>query len=335
MKNIAVFTVLVIITGAFTANNSAFCQEPEKERNYSFSFGTQFGFVHGQSLEILYPVDTKGELLSELIWDMKSVFYYGIRLDFSRTNLMSAPGFFASVSFKSGVPGDTGIMEDRDWQSVENGSLTNFSSHTNKTRDFYWLDLALGATIPIESYLYIKPFISGSWMHFSFTGRDGRAEYARKNTSNTFFPIDDNPVIYSFDGKDVINYKQDWFLIAAGFSVGTKILSPFSFDLSFQISPFTYCAAKDEHLLRDDLKEQGVDAFLDYTGWGLFLEPAGVFSFSVERIELSLELAWRYIGRTKGGTYMRNIHEGYYLAANKAGAGLSFFSANFLIRIRI
>ena len=336
MKNIAVFTVLVIIIGAFTANNSAFCQILGKEGEYSFTFGTQYGFVHGMALEIVYPEggETKGEFLSELRWDMKGVFFYGTKLDFFRTDLMGGPGFFSSVSFKTGVPGDSGILENRDWMSVENGELTHFSSHTNKTRDYYWLDFSFGLTIPVSPYYYVKPFINGSWMHFSFAGRDGQGTYAREKTYNsltyyadTYYPIDDDPRNQPYEGE-VITYKQDWFLVAAGLSASTKMLHPFTFDLSLQISPFTYCAAVDEHLARKD-------TFQDYTGWGLFLEPSGVFSFSAERIDFSLDLAWRYIGKTRGETYMKHSNEKFYLAVNESGAGLSLFSANFLIRVRI
>jgi len=315
MKNIAVFTFLVIIICAFTANNSAFCQDSEKEKNYSFSIGAQFGLVYGQSIEIVYPFDTMGELLSELRWDMKSVFFYGLKLDFSRTDIMSAPGFFASASFKVGIPGDSGIMEDRDWMSKENSDLTHFSSHTNRTREFFWLDIVLGETIPLEQYFYVMPFLSGSWMHFAFTARDGYGIY---------------PWGKELFKGDVITYKQDWFLIAVGFSVGTKILSPFLFGFSFQMSPFNYCIAKDEHLGED----KRID-YYDFTGFGIFLEPAGVFSFSTERIDFSLEFAYRYIGRTKGESYLKPSNVEYYSYGGKAGAGLSLFSANFFIRVRI
>jgi len=314
MKNISVFAVLVIIAGSLAVNNSAFCQESAKKRNYSFSVGAQFGFVHGQALELVYPArgETKGELLSELKWDMKYVFYYGAKFDFSRTDVMSAPGFFASVSFKAGIPADSGIMEDRDWMSKENSNLTHFSSHTNKTREFYWLDLALGTTIPIKTYFYVKPFVSGSWMHFSFTGRDGYFKYPNEEGM--------------FSGN-VIHYKQDWFLIALGISAGTKILSPFSFDLSFQISPFTYCAAKDDHIRRETI-------FMDFTGWGLFLEPEASVSFKVKQIEFFLNFNYRYIGRTIGQSYQNEKNTGFFIG-NKAGAGLSLFSTNFLIKILI
>ena len=331
MKNITVLTVLVIIVGAVTANNSIYCQDSIKERNYIFSLGTHLGFVHGLALECVYPDETtKGELLSELRWDMKPVFYYGIQLDFNLNDLMSKPGFFASTSFRAGIPGDSGVMEDRDWQSYENDALTSFSSHTNKTGEFYWLDVKLGASFPVKQYFYIKPFFCGSWMRFSFSGRDGYGQYARRKTYNpaTYYPIDDNPYYYSFEGREVIRYMQDWFLIATGFSIGAKLLSPFSFDISFQISPFTYCAATDEHLERNT-------TFKDFSGWGLFLEPKGNISINLKNIDFSLELAYRFIGLTKGPSFTDTGNIGYFLQGGEAGAGLSLLDTRFLIRVHI
>ena len=308
MKNIPALPALVIIFTALTAGNSVYCQEADK-RSYVFSIGPQFGIVYGQAFEFVYPVPgtTKGELLSELIWDMKPVFYFGVQMDYSRADIMESSGFFSSLSFKYGIPADSGIMEDRDWLSRENGNLTHFSSHTNKTSEFYWLDAAAGLSMPLRSLLYIKPFISGSWMRFSFSGRGGYGIYPEGTKS--------------FKGE-VIRYKQDWFLIAGGFTAGTNILSPFFFDISFQITPFTYCAAMDEHL--DESKRI---TYYDYTSWGLFLEPAGSVSFITRRMEISLEIAYRYIGRTWGESYFNSD-----LA--KAGAGLSILNSRFLFKYR-
>ena len=329
MKNIAVLPVLVIIVTALTANNWVYSQDLENEKNYCFTFGTEFGFIRGTALELVYPVDTKGEFLSELRWDMKPVFYYGAQFDFGHRDLMSGPGFSASISFKAGVPGDSGIMEDRDWMSQVNGNLTHFSSHINKTHEFYWLDAAIGASFPIKTYFYIIPFISGSWMHFSFTGRDGKIKYARVKSVNpdTYYPIDENPTEISFIGDD-IHYMQNWLLLAAGFSIGTKFLSRFSFDFSFQISPLTYCASIDEHLSREL-------TFIDFTGWGLFLEPAGRLSFYIEKLEFSVDLAYSYIGNTRGQTYMKQGNGNFNRAGGEAGAGLSMLSSHFLVRVRI
>ena len=317
MKNITALKVLVIIIISFSLPYTAHCQETGK-RNYGFSLGTQFGLVHGKALEYVYnPPNAGREIFSELIWEMKPVFYYGFLIDFGRVDPMSRPGFFASVSFKAGVPADSGVMEDRDWLSASD-AFTHFSSSNNKTLEFFWLDAAAGASIPLAPYLYIKPFISGSWKRFSFAARDGYFIYPSGTGS--------------FEGEEVCNYKQDWFLIAAGISAGTNILYPFSFDVSFQISPLTYCRAVDEHLKRITLKNSTL-IFMDYTGFGLFLEPRGRFSFNAEQLEFSLEAAWRFTGKTRGKSY--DNYYGGFSAGGEAGAGLSFIDTRLIVKLRI
>jgi outer membrane protease len=331
MKNITSLTVLVIIILTLSPSYNARCQEEKGERNYGFSFGTQFGFINGRALEYVYAQSgqTVNEILSELIWDIKPVFYYGLEVDFGRINLMKAPGFFASLSFKAGVPGDSGDLEDRDWMSSENSNLTHFSSHTNKTREFLSLDAAAGVSIPLRPYLYLKPFISGSWTRFSFAGRDGYGIYARKKTDNpaSYHDIDDNPERNSFIGREVINYTQDWYFLAAGVSAGTDILSPFSLEIFFQISPLSYCVAVDDHFYYDKRK------FNDYSRFGLFLKPGGRFSFSAQQIEFSLEAAWHFTGKTKGESYLD--YGDYAVGNGEAGAGLSFFDLRLLVKLRI
>jgi len=334
MKNITALTVLVIIILSFFNVFTAHCQEKENERNYGFSFGTQFGFIHGKALEYVYsqPGETASDILSELTWEMKPVFYYGLQLDFGYVNIMKGPGFFASVSIKAGVLGDSGFLEDRDWMSAENTDLTHFSRHTNKTSEYYSLDAVVGASIPIWQ-IYLKPFISGSWMHFSFAGRDGYVKYAREKSFDIFgnpvsyYPIDDNPREGTLSG-DVIRYQQNWYLLAAGVSVGTKILHPFSFELSFQISPLTYCAAIDNHLD----KSKTID-YYDFTSWGLFLEPSANVSFTYEKIEFLFETSFRYIGRTIGESYT-GINDSVFLNG-QAGAGLSFLDSRLLVKFHI
>ena len=308
------------------------------------------GSVFGKSLELVYPFNTMGEFLSELTWEMAPVIYTNLRIDFGRKNLMSAMGFFASASIKLGIPGNSGTHENRDWMSTQNNGLTHFSSHTNMMKDFLWADIRIGFSIPIRNWFYITPSISGSWMRFSFSGRDGYGKYARYSgctagcppgtpsstnphppgcaytSDSSYYPIDSNPFNYVFTGE-VIRYKQDWLLAAAGFTIGTNIFSPLLLEFSFQISPFTYCAAVDDHLLR-------ALTFNDYTAWGLFIEPKGSVSFITERIVYSLEFSYRYIGDTKGNTVISD-GSGYYKAASEAGAGLSIIDINFTVRLRI
>jgi len=332
MKNTTFLLTLFIITYSLSAINPVFCQNNEQISKYSFSLGTGFGILSGEALELVYPVqgETKGELLSELTWDMKPTCYVGFNADFGLTDLLSSPGFFSSLSLKAGIPGHSGSMEDRDWMSIENSALTHFSSHENETNELIWIDLAVGASFPIK-FLYIKPFVSGSWMRFTFTGRDGYGIRAREKGYNTFYPIDDNPEKYDFSGRKCITYQQDWLLLAAGLSIGTKIFYPFSFDLSFQISPLTYCAATDNHFYPN-----GVDymVFKDFTSLGLFLEPEVSISLDVKKIKFLLETSYRYISKTEGESYTGyNNSKVFTLSTNKAGAGLSVMDFQFIIKL--
>jgi len=325
MKNIAVLPVLVIIFLTFIYVNPVFCQENQETRKYGFSLGPQFGAVYGQAFEYVYPTTTKGDLLSELIWDMKPVFYSGLQVDFNRTDLFSGPGFFSSLSIKAGFPGDSGIMEDRDWDSKENDALTHFSSHTNRTEEFYWFDAAIGGTFPVGQLFFVKAFISGSFMRFSFTGRDGYGVYARKKSDNIYHPINDDPVLHNFYGKTVITYEQNWYIISAGGSIGTQLFYPFLFELSFKTSPFSYCAAKDNHVEKNTL-------YLDFSGWGQFIEPELKVLFTQKKYDFSVNIKYRHIGKTKGDSYFNPNNTGYYMSSNKAGAALSVLDICFLLK---
>jgi len=217
-------------------------------------------------------------------------------------------------------------MEDRDWQSIENAALTNFSSHENKTNEFLWIDLAAGASLPLK-YLYIKPFISGSWMSFMFIASGGYYKYAEENPegSGKFEPIKnapDKPL-----SGNVITYRQDWLLLAAGLTIGTNILAPFSFDFSFQISPLTYCAAVDNHIRTNTV-------YKDFTYYGLFLEPKFSVSFDAARFKFSFDASYRSISKTKGESYAGYNNKNFTLSANKAGAGLSVMDFQFAFKYR-
>jgi hypothetical protein len=73
------------------------------------------------------------------------------------------------------------------------------------------------------------------------------------------------------------------------------------------------------------------ETYLDYSAMGLFLEPAGRFSFSAQRIEFSLETAWRFTGKTRGNSFMQS--SGSFIG--EAGASLSFIDTRLLVKLRI
>ncbi|WP_461255878.1 omptin family outer membrane protease [Treponema sp. R80B11-R83G3] len=334
MNKTAFLPIFSIIIYLLSAINPIYCQDNDKNGKYGFSIGTGFGVLYGQAFEYVYPYngETKGEFLSELTWDMKPVCYVGFNADFGLTDILSKPGFFSSLAIKAGIPVSSGNLEDRDWMSSVNSNLTHFSKHENKTNELVWIDFSVGASLPIK-YLYIKPFISGSWMRFSFAGRNGYFQHSKENPSGSgiYDPIETiNKELVK--GK-VISYLQDWLFLAAGCSIGTNILAPFSFDLSFQISPLTYCAATDNHYYLHFngtyyVADTNSKVFNDFTDFGLFLEPKGSISFDLKNIKFLLEASYRYISKTKGESYTNNYH-----SQNKVGAGLSVMDYQFLINM--
>jgi outer membrane protease len=327
MRNITAFAVLVIMIQCV---QPAFSQE-EQTSSYAVSICPQFGFFYGQAEEIVYPSsEFKAKMLSQLLWEIKPVYYYGLAMDFSRAQPMDRWGFFSNFSLKSGIPDSSGNMEDRDWASKENTALTGYSIHDNFTDNLLLLDFSAGVSFPIKRILLIKTYLTVSYMHFSFYGENGYGTYARETPpySGIFAPIDDNPNIIQFNGK-VINYTQDWFIIAPGVSLGYYFNTRFYAELLFQISPLIFCDDLDEHLLRDI-------QFRDYMWGGIFLEPGFHFSwFANKRLELSLGFSWRYIVRTSGETYIKRSGSTTYTQEGTAGAGLSVIDTGLCLKIHL
>jgi outer membrane protease len=325
VKNITGFAVLVII---FLCAPVLAAQEKRAD-SHALSLSYQTGIWYGQAEEIVYPdASTVAPLLSQLLWDMKPVWYNGLLLDFGRINPLTQWSVIANFSFKYGVPGKSGVMEDRDWQSTENDALTNFSSHDNITREVIMLDAAAGIAIPIQSLFLLKVFAQASYMRFSFSGMDGYAIYARDLGKGKFAPIDDDPGTYTFSGK-VINYTQEWMVVALGHSFSVNFYDHFSAGWSILISPLVFCTGLDEHIER---RLQ----FNDYMQGGLFLEQGAELSFAATQwLTLSVDCFWRYISGTKGENYIRTYGKGSYLPGGAAGAGLSIIDAAVCIKVRL
>jgi outer membrane protease len=326
MRNITGFTVLVIIVcGAQVVS----AQENPLQSSV-FSLGYQFGFLHGQAEEIVYPSsEYQAELLSQLLWDIKPVLYNGLTLDLSPAIPAEQSGFFAGLSFKYGIPGDSGKMEDRDWLSKENAALTNFSSHDNVTRELFSLNARAGYSFPFIRLVLLKPFINVSYMRFRFSGMDGYRIYAWHKGGGEYAPIDEAETV-QLSGR-IINYAQEWFNAAPGLSLGLSFFDHFLFELSFQITHLILCSGLDEHL-HATKKIQ----YRDNMQGGLFFETGAQFAFSpVEWFSCSIEFSWRQAKETRGDSHQRAYGSGYYVQNGTAGAGLSILDTGLRLKIRL
>ena len=324
--NITAFAVLVIILCA------ARPVQAQENQSYAVSLSPLFGMVHGHAEELVYPgEETKAPLLSQLLWNMKPVLYYGFSLDLSQINQRERWGYFVNFSMKYGIPGISGIHENRDWQSVQNASLTDFSRHDNHTMEMFLLNARAGLSFPLRRVMLLKVFADVSFMCFSFAGMDGYGIYARKISEGYYHPFDDNPVREDFSGKKVISYTQEWLTFSPGVSFGYFFHRNFLAELAFLASPLVLCSDLDEHKRPVDKQFRG------YMRGGLLIEPGMKLSFAAAKwLDISCELSWRHISGTKGPAYMKSpIGMGTWGPGGEAGVGLSIVNTSLALKIKL
>jgi outer membrane protease len=264
---------------------------------YTFSVGASTGFLYGQGEEIVYKYENSDVYLSQLLWDLKPLFYVGSALSFSRRDPGEKLGFFGELLVKFGIPRQTGSMEDRDWMSiVNNNDLTHFSSHDNYTKGVLLIDFSTGISLPLpfKTGPFLKSFIGLSYMRFKWTAQDGYYQYAERTGTGIYEPWDESiekTMVYG----PAIAYSQEWLIFTLlGYSLDIPLFDFFTLSFSFQMGPVIFCKARDDHLIK------GVQ-YNDYVSGGIMLEPRGEVVFSPhQRVLLSLYCGYRRIRGSRG-----------------------------------
>lgn len=335
MKNIPVFLCLVIIFQIFFIAPRIRCEEKNEPSKkgfpYTFSVTPIVGLLYGQGKEIVYQSNYNDSYLSELNWDIKSLVYFGSTLDVFRTNSREKPGFAGSLSMKFGLPMETGLMEDRDWDRdyKPDGSVSHFSSSTAKTDTAYMLDFLAGASLPLRSGIVVfNPYLGLSYMRFKWAAYNGYYDYTLENG---------NQKQGTFTGLTVA-YSQDWLLFFAGLSASFYVLPKTAITVFFQGSPLIRYTGEDDHYMRTGSSTPG--QFRDSIDMGTYLEPGAKFVYSpTERLSLGFNISWRYIqGMPHGHAYARPTgqdQEGRFLAQGSiSGAGFQALDTGLSFTIR-
>jgi outer membrane protease len=272
---------------------------------YTFSVAAHFGLLVGQSEELVYKDAAGDSYLSQLLWNMKPLIYYGLKADFSRRQPLEKWGLFVNAAFKSGFPAETGVMEDRDWNDASE-TPTDFSSHDNYTRGSFLMDISVGGSIPIKQALLIKLYAGFSYMFFAWYGQDGQGEYNSGSTT-----------LY-FSGA-VINYTQIWNILNGGLSLSYHF-SMFSIGAGFRVGKLFSYLAQDDHITN---KQQFTDTKKSLGGsGGLMLEPSLEFAFSPDPVlAITLHGGFRFISAFQGTSTMRTTSGAAYPGTTQRTAG--------------
>jgi hypothetical protein len=344
MKSIAALVFFVILTPGLSH------AAEEKKSSYALSMGVESGILYGASYEIVYDSASSRRYLSELQWDIKPLLFAGLSAELRPRNLLDRIGFFTAFEIKAGLPGKTGVTEDRDWfpnVPTAPGSLTHFSSHENQTKAAFLADLAGGVSFPLGKTAVVKLSLNFLYMFFKHEAWNGYAQYglyspdsSLTDASNSNYNKYENdhcvpwqPDWYKFYIFGLgMDYTQHWFILSPGIALvipGKRA----SFSFSAAVSPAIACIAFDNHF-------RGVPPFLTHERMfgGIFLETEGNFFFAFsDFFGIGLSASYRYIGGTRGDRYDTQYYTGNEIDTpwyrNIAGAGYRAFQGKAVFKI--
>jgi outer membrane protease len=327
VSTIKKITGFVILTAFFLS--PAFAETANG--GYGFTLSPYIGILYGHSEEIVYKESPNQNLYqSELLWDLKPLLYVGLGADFRPQDSLSERGLIAALSFKTGLPLRSGIIEDSDWDNLEpNYYLTRYSRHDVYSKTAILLDASAGYFWRFAGSLALSVYGEFSFMHFSWSGRDGYYQYASTNSEGLYLPWDSSlPKVYDvYNSLEVIRYMQNWFILSPGVSLDWDMNRLFSMKAFFNYSPLIYCADRDDHF-PDHFWHR---TYFDYLYFGHYLKSGGELILSPsQNISLSLSASYKRITGARGDTIYQSVRY-----KDEAGAGYSALDLGLAVKFRL
>jgi outer membrane protease len=291
---------------------------------YALSFQSIAGAWIGQSEELVFRgnADGSGErLLSELLWGMRPVWYLGFTLEAAPAKA-SRQGVFVSARARFGLPGKSGLMQDRDWDDdAAPNRLTQFSEHTTVTHAALHAELNAGWNIPAGKAAAVRPYINGSCRYFSFSARDGYLDYSGSPIKSVY--------------GEIMTFTQLFWTVSPGVSFqytfelpeGRSVtLEPFA-EAGLQIS----YSSHDNHILRE---VRGLQ-FFDKARTGIVFSGGAALHFAFKnRLGLRAAGAYTRLSGVRGTTVTLNTETGDAAPSTGSGAGFSFFDVSLALTFR-
>jgi len=260
---------------------------PSVSAQVNLEASTTTGVLIGTSRELVID---GSYIVSQLDWAMKPLVFTGSELRASTPS-----GFLACIEVRSGVPGDTGRITDKDFLNY-NGDVTHYSEHDCFTEGALLLDARLGWNFPLGDRIAVEPFAGFSVMRFKWTARDGYLQYPPQPYPGPYTPWNPQttPKVKVY-GTGIV-YQQTWYIPLAGVEAGIKLGDQFRAALALGFSPYLWMNDLDNHELR----------LVDFQGTlsgGLLLDPSLALSWRLsERSRLSLDVGYRIIWGLEGDT---------------------------------
>jgi outer membrane protease len=328
LENKICLSVLFLILAGSSANAQSAANEVGDKNDHFLSFGFSLGLLSGTSEEIIYRSSSDDNYLSQLVWQFNPLFYAGVDVRYNWLGPANPEGilrkvfsgFFVNASFKYGLPGYTGLMEDRDWWTIPDW-LTHYSLHANYTETAMLAGLDIGKSFRLYNEFRLNAFFSYSVMYYSFTARGGTYLY----------PLEWGEHFYDPSSDTVVTYLQFWQILSPGVSFYGVFNNYFDIEIFAKVSPLVTASSLDEHLWR----EPPFQIVNDPMYYGLYIEPGLAFTFKPPQSKFlfSFSLNYRNISGTRGNSrYRYQDRSGVY--GNVGGAAYTVFDIGLAVKFR-
>jgi outer membrane protease E len=279
-----------------------------EQPRHHWSIENSLGFTYGHARELVYQYPGSPDLLSELVWPLEGLLYYGTSLTFSYGKSPMA-GFYSTLGVRFGFFMQSGTITDKDWLNADTNGyfLTNFSAHDAISEHSQWVDATIGYGFIVSDRFIIRTGLTASFMNLHWTARDGYIQYGSNTGQNTSSYV---PWSSSFPKVPVygtgIAYWQNWVSIAPTLEVLWLVDNRLSLTAAASVYVLNSCNDQDDHYLRE-LPLQ----FTEHVSGGFGIEPKLTVSYRlVSNISVGIEGTWRYITGLRGNTSTMEIGSG-------------------------
>ncbi|AEJ20624.1 omptin family outer membrane protease [Gracilinema caldarium] len=281
-----------------------------EEASLYWSIENSLGLTYGHARELVYQDSGLPDLLSELVWPLEGLLYYGTSLTFSYGKSPMA-GFYSRLDVRFGFTMQSGTITDKDWLGYNTATnsyfLTHFSAHDAISEHSQWVDATIGYGFMVSDRFIIRTGLTASFMNLHWTARDGYIQYGSNIGQNNSSYV---PWSSSFPKDPVygtgIAYWQNWVSIAPTLEVLWLVDNRLTLTAAASVYVLNSCNDQDDHYLRE-LPLQ----FTEHVNGGFGIEPKLTVSYRlVSNISVGIEGAWRYITRLRGNTSIMEIGSG-------------------------
>jgi len=302
---------------------------------HSLSISPLMGMITGKSEENLYKYKDSDQHVSQLLWDLKPLFFTGFELDFGPAEPFKSGGFASAASLKFGLPFKTGIMEDRDWADNSADYLTHYSRHDAYSQNAILAAISAGYSWRITDFFVLGAYGEFSYMYFSWMAEDGFYQYS--TFSGGHYNEWDESIPKEKVYGAVVRYAQNWFIFSPVLSVKGRIHGRLFVEGNISYSPLAYCADRDDHLLQDTSGHGKL--FFGNFPFGHYINVSARLNYSLlETLDLCLSFSYRYITGLRDKTYYAITGagaSGHSIVNYEGGTGYSAIDINLAAKIRV